>query len=120
MKAISSCLLLFLLPTSGCAVIGSAQHDSFASQDRVISLNSYGSETPPYGSEILPNGVASIDREVLQLEFDRTPVGSYVSITALNQPFQGTLLRKEPGKLVLVNSMSQEVLVDHDGQKYAR
>ncbi len=68
----------------------------------------------------LPNGVASIDREVLQLEIDRTPVGSYVSVTALNQPFQGTLLRKEPGKLVLVNSMSQEVLVDHDGQKYAR
>ena len=120
MKAISSCLLLFLLPTSGCAVIGSARHDSFASQDRVISLNSYGSETPPSGSEILPNGVASIDREVLQLEIDRTPVGSYVSITALNQPFQGTLLRKEPGKLVLVNSMSQEVLDDHDGQKYAR
>jgi hypothetical protein len=69
---------------------------------------------------VLPNGVASIDREILHLEIDRTPVGSYVSVTALDQPFQGTLLRKEPGKLVLVNSMSQEVLVDHDGQKYAR
>ena len=45
---------------------------------------------------------------------------TYVSITALNQPIQGTLLRKEPGKLVLVNSMSTEVLVLRDGQKYAR
>ena len=85
-----------------------------------MPLNLNGSESPPHGSEVLPHGVASIGREVLQLEIDRTPVGSYVSVTALDQPFQGTLLRKESGKLVLVNSMSQEVLVDHDGQKYAR
>ena len=120
MKAIFSLLLLFLLSTAGCAVIGSTQHDSFAKQDRVMPLNPNGSDTPPYGSEVLPNGVASIDWEMLHLEIERTPVGSYVSVTALNQPFQGTLLRKESGKLVLVNSMSQEVLVDRDGQKYAR
>ena len=121
MKAISNLLLLFLLSTAGCAVLGSAQHDSFATQDRVMLLNPDGSETPPYGSEVLPNGVASnFQKEILHLEIDRTPVGSYVSVTALNQPFQGTLLRKESGKLVLVNSMSQEVLVGSDGQKYAR
>ena len=120
MKAISKLLLLFLLSTAGCAVIGSTQHDSFAKQDRVMPLSPNGSETPSFGSEVLPHGVASIDREVLQLEIDRTPVGSYVSVTALNQPFQGTLLRKESGKLVLVNSMSTEVLALRDGQKYAR
>ena len=71
MKASSSLLLLFLLSTVGCAVIGSTQHDSSATQDRIIPLN-------PNGSETLPYGVASnFQKEVLQLEIDRTPVGSY-------------------------------------------
>jgi hypothetical protein len=121
MKAIFSLLLLFLLSTVGCAVIGTSPHDSFATQDQVMPLNPNRSETLPYGSEMPPNGVKSnFQKEILHLEIDRTPVGSYVSITVLNQTFQGTLLRKEPGKLILVNSMSQEVLINNEGQKYAR